>query len=254
LEIEADDGQVYIAKLRASAKTARRLIAEVIAGQIGQIIGLPQPAMVFLEVDGSLATHGLDEEKSAELAASTGLIFGSQKLEGARSMSRRRDPGISPSLAADLVWFDALVLNNDRKWRNPNILQRGDDLWVIDNDSAFSLHHRWAEPAKRRAYQITPAHGRLWWEFREHAVLPWAGSVAEAGERLAALVTPESIARAVAAAPEPWLAAGFPDGCISEPRRAYQELLEARLAHRSDFESLADDLRFHGLCYERPMS
>ena len=44
-------------------------------------------------------------------------------------------------LAADVVWFDALVTNVDRTPRNPNLLVWHGRLWLIDHGAAFFRQH-----------------------------------------------------------------------------------------------------------------
>ena len=40
------------------------------------------------------------------------------------------DPPVDPDLAADIVWFDALVTNVDRTHRNPNLLVWHKRTWL----------------------------------------------------------------------------------------------------------------------------
>ncbi|MGD9712640.1 MAG: HipA family kinase, partial [Thermomicrobiales bacterium] len=193
----------------------------------------------------------LDPEKQEDMHASQGLVFGSLEIPGISSLRRGSDPPITPREAAAIVWFDSLVVNADRKWRNPNILTRANEFWVIDNDSAFHLHHRWADPARRSAYQVSPIDGTTWWAKIEHVLLPWASSIAEAGDELAGRLDATIIANAVDAVPELWFAEGFPDGCTMPPPDAYREFLLHRLTLRRDFEALADHFRLNGTCAER---
>ena len=58
--------------------------------------------------------------------------------------------------ASQVLWFDALVHNVDRTWRNPNLLVWHRDIWLIDHGAALYFHHNWpgtADPkrALRRA-------------------------------------------------------------------------------------------------------
>ena len=43
-----------------------------------------------------------------------------------------------------MLWFDALVENVDRSWRNPNLLRWHRDLWLIDHGPCLYFHHAWA--------------------------------------------------------------------------------------------------------------
>ncbi len=250
--IEASDGQQYVVKLRASEKTARRLIAEVICWSMASVAGIPQPPIALIEVDdtiGGLESIGTD--KATELVESRGLVFGSLQMPGTATLRRGADPPMTAEEAAAIVWFDALVLNADRKWRNPNILTKEGRYWVIDNDSAFNLHHRWAEPAKRSPYLISPVSGLTWWQKNDNVLLPWASSVADAGDEMVRRIDDRVIDDAVSAVPDTWFADGFPQGSIMEPADAYREFLWNRLRLRRDFEANADDARRHGACLER---
>ena len=86
-----------------------------------------------------------------------------------------------PELAAAIVWFDALVTNVDRTVRNTNMLQWHDRLWLIDHGAALYFHHdarRDRDTSGHRSPQIA-----------EHVLVPYAGSIRAADERLAPLVT-----------------------------------------------------------------
>ena len=161
LIVEAENGQSYVAKLNHTDKTARRLIVEVIAGQIALILGLPQPEIVLLEIDPAVDAPELPQPDREVLDSARGPAFGSQLVPGAKSLRRRRDLVIDPDLAAEIIWFDSLVLNADRKARNPNLLVTGEQIWLIDNDSALRVHHRWANPA-HGLFSLCPENGMLW--------------------------------------------------------------------------------------------
>ncbi len=247
----ADDGFDYVIKLRSIPKTTRRLIAELIAGQIAGALGIPQPPMALVLIESDLAVLDMHPEKTEEIRESVGLVFGSRVVDEVTTLRRTGDCPIPPDAAARIVWFDSLVLNADRKWRNPNILVNDDEYWVIDNDSAFNPHHKWAEPRLWKDYGYSPVSGLQWWPKADHVLLPWASSISVAGDSLAPLVSDEVIKAAVGCVPEAWLVQGFPDGCVIEPRLMYESTLKWRLHTRKDFEHLADVARYEGTCFER---
>jgi hypothetical protein len=251
LIVEAEDGQRYVSKQNSSEKTARRLIVEVIAGHIARVLGLPQPEMVLLEIEPGIEAPEMTPEKRQELETSRGPAFGSRQLPDAVSLRRRRDFRVDPELAASIVWFDSLVLNHDRKDRNPNILIAGDEVWMIDNDSALAIHHRWVDIKRKGAYAICPDSGMDWWDPKDHVLLPLAGPVESAGDRLATRLSQDLIRAIVDQPPEIWIQDGFPKWSVIEPRQMYAELLTHRLTLRRDFEQHADYLRIHGTCKER---
>jgi len=47
-------------------------------------------------------------------------------------------PGVLVQTAAEVLVFDAIVQNPDRRADNPNCLVRGDEIRIIDHELAFS--------------------------------------------------------------------------------------------------------------------
>ena len=128
--VEADDCGTYVVKFRGAAQGARALIAEVIAGELGRLLGLPVPQLVRVEIDPLLARSEPDPEIQATLAASAGVNIGLDYLPGA--LNWEPPFGADAELAAKIVWFDALVTNVDRTAKNPNMLRWHKQLYLID--------------------------------------------------------------------------------------------------------------------------
>ena len=132
-----------------------------------------------------------------------------------------------PELAAAIVWFDALVTNVDRSPRNPNLLVWHGGLWMIDHGAALYVHHSWADP---------DGHARKpFAAIRDHVLLPCAGSILEADERLAPLVTEQLLRAVVELAPLEWMGDGTPEMYVryltrrlEAPRLFAEEAEEAR--------------------------
>src|SRR3546814_5621334 len=59
--IEADDDGMYVMKFRGAGQGAKALVAEVIAGELARLIGLPIPEIVLVEIDPDLRS---EEHKS----------------------------------------------------------------------------------------------------------------------------------------------------------------------------------------------
>ena len=76
-----------------------------------------------------------------------------------------------------MVWFDALVTNVDRTPRNPNLLVWHGRLFLIDHGASFFRQHG-DRPLAETAREGVPM-------LAEHVLLPVAGSLEEADERLA---------------------------------------------------------------------
>lgn len=84
-------------------------------------------------------------------------------------------PAPDPALAADVVWFDALVMNVDRTPLYPGLVLWHRRPWLIDHGAALYAHHTWRDP-ERHARGAFPM-------IRDHILLHFAGSLAEADER-----------------------------------------------------------------------
>ena len=119
-----------------------------------------------------IAASEPDQEIQDLLRASEGLNLAVDFLPGSAGF----DPlgwTADEEFASELLWFDALIQNVDRTWRNPNLLVWHGDIWLIDHGAALYFHHDWprADPAKPfdasqhvlrdRATRLAEAHGKL---------------------------------------------------------------------------------------------
>ncbi len=77
------------------------------------------PDIVFVDLDPQLARTEPDQEIQDLLARSGGLNLGLDYLPGALPFDPAVGPPPPPDLAADIVWFDALVTNVDRTAAEP---------------------------------------------------------------------------------------------------------------------------------------
>ncbi len=216
--VETDDLGTYVVKFRGAGQGPKALVAEVIAAELGRRLGLRVPDLVVVDLDPAMAPREPDQEVQDLLRASGGANLGMDFLPGSLGF----DPlihGPDPALAARIVWFDALIENVDRSWRNPNLLVWHRNLWLIDHGASLYFHHNWprAAQAVRRPYDAT-----------DHALIRFAGDLGEAHDALAPLVTGDLLAEVVALVPDGWLG-----GDNREPaalRAAYVDHLSARLA------------------------
>ena len=146
--VEADDDGLYVLKFRAAGQGVKALVAEVMAGEVARALGLPVPELVLVELDPELGRAEPDPEIQHLLRGSPGLNLGMDFLPGALAYGPEGDAAPSPELAADVVWFDALVTNVDRTPRNPNLLLWHGRLWLIDHGAALYAHHGWHRPGR----------------------------------------------------------------------------------------------------------
>jgi hypothetical protein len=216
--VEADDFGTYVVKFTGAGQGRKTLVAEVVCGELARRLGLRVPRLVTVALDPVLGLGEPDQEVQGLLRSSGGTNLGMDFLSGALGF----DPlafSVSAEEAGRIVWFDALVNNVDRSWRNPNLLRHRGELWLIDHGATMIWHHNWpgAEASAARPYDAS-----------DHALSRFAPQVARAAAELAPLVTEELLAEVTAEIPDAWLAdePGFdtPD----ELRRAYARPLLAR--------------------------
>ena len=95
-----------------------------------------------------------------------------------------------------MLWFDALVGNVDRSWRNPNMLFWHGRLQLIDHGAALTFHHHWpgAPAAVDRPYDASA-----------HALLECEPQVPAADADLAPRVTRALLEDVLAQVPDEWL-------------------------------------------------
>jgi hypothetical protein len=149
-------------------------------------------------------------------------------LPGALPVALPSDPTMTPELCADVVWFDALVMNVDRTPRNPNLIVWHEQMWLIDHGASFFRQHA-GRPLFETARDDVPM-------LSEHVLLPKAGSLSAADDRLAERAL-EAIDATVELVPDSWLGpdpagrradfAAFLRARLEPPRPFIEELSRA---------------------------
>src|SRR5580658_1406323 len=94
--VEADDDGLYVLKFRGAGQGPKALIAELLAGEIGRLAGLPIPEIVFVTLPPDLARTEPDAEIQSLIGACGGLYLSLDYLPGS-------------------VTFDLLVYQPDAK-------------------------------------------------------------------------------------------------------------------------------------------
>ena len=223
--VEASDDGLYVLKFTGAGQGPKALVAEVVAGELARALGFTVPELALVELDPALAQAEPDPEIQDLLDASAGRNVGMDFLPGALPFTPERPP--DAELAADVVWFDALVLNVDRTPRNPNLLRWHGRTWLIDHGAALYFHH---------AAERDEAHARLpFAAVAEHVLLPFAGSILDADARLAPRATDALLAAVVDAVPGEWVGADNPS--------LYADYLRARLSEPREFVAEAERAR-----------
>lgn len=220
--VEADDLGLYVAKFTGTGQGRRALVAEVVAAGIAGLLGITVPRLVLLEVDPVIGRREPDAEVQDLLLASPGVNLGVDYLPGSLGLDPLTWPA-QASTASEIVWFDCLIENVDRTWRNPNLLLWHRQLQLIDHGASLVFHHGWARSAGAadKAYDVA-----------DHVLVQQATRRGVAAAALAPLVTADLLGEVVGLVPDTWLAdeTGFdgPDAV----RAAYVDHFLRRLAAR----------------------
>jgi hypothetical protein len=224
--VEADDEGMYVLKFRGAGQGPKVLIAELIAGELARAIGLPVPEIVLMALDPALSRTEPDPEIQALIQASAGLNLALDYLPG----SVMFDPVVTQpdaQLASRIVWFDAYLTNVDRTARNTNMLMWHRRLWLIDHGAALYFHHSWDDYLTRSQDRFPL--------IKDHVLLPFATSLAEAAAELTAKISPKLIHEIVSQVPDDWLLEQSPFTSCEEHREAYETYLTRRLQGSQPF-------------------
>lgn len=218
--VEADDLGTYVMKFTGAGQGRKTLVAEVICGELGRRLGLRVPALVRMQLDPVIGLAEPDQEVQELLKASGGLNLGMDFLPGSLGFDALAYE-VDPGEAGRVVWFDALINNVDRSWRNPNMLVWHGDLWLIDHGATMIWHHNWpaAQASAAKPYNAS-----------DHALAPFRPDIASAAAALAPKVTPELLAEVTADVPDEWLVDEPGFDSADQLRRAYADALLARAA------------------------
>ena len=206
--VEADNLGTYVMKFRGAGQGPLALVAEIIAGELARRLGLRMPELVLAGLDPRIAASEPDPEIQDLLRASEGLNLGVDFLPGSSGF----DPlgwTAERDFASQVLWFDALVHNVDRTWRNPNLLVWHRNIWLIDHGAALYFHHNWPAADPKRPFDAS-----------EHVLRDRATALGAAHDLLAPQVTADLLREVTALVPPAWFGDRGAD--------AYVEHLEQR--------------------------
>ena len=190
--VEADNLGTYVMKFRGAGQGPLALVAEIIAGELARRLGLRVPELVLAGLDPRIGVSEPDPEIQDLLRASEGLNLGVDFLPGSFGF----DPlgwTAEPEFASQVLWFDALVQNVDRTWRNPNLLVWHRNIWLIDHGAALYFHHNWPTADPKRPFDAA-----------EHVLRDRATALGDAHAVLAPQVTADLLAEVTALVPPEW--------------------------------------------------
>jgi HipA-like kinase len=212
--VEADDLGTYVLKFRGAGQGPKALAAEIIGGELARRLGLRTPDLVLAWLDPRIAAAEPDPEIQDLLRASDGLNVGVDFLPGSAGF----DPAgwrADPDFASRVLWFDALIQNVDRTWRNPNLLVWHGDIWLIDHGSALYFQHNWAT-----ARPLAP------FDARDHVLRGAATRLPAAHQALAPEITPGLLGEVLALVPGEWLGDGRPADYVAHLTERAPRVLE----------------------------
>jgi hypothetical protein len=220
--VDCDGGDTFVVKFRGAGQGPKALIAEALVAQIALALGLTVPEPAIIELGDGFGRSEPDPEIQDVLRQSVGLNFGLRYLAGALAFDPAVDAHLlTPDQAADIVWLDAYTTNVDRTARNTNMLVTGHTVWLIDHGAALFVHHRWAGWSSRIQSPFP--------QIADHVLLPRAGDLAAADERLRPMLHRALVAAAVEALPDEWLVEDDAFPSTVAQREAYVTYLDERL-------------------------
>ena len=178
--VDGDGSEKFVVKFKGAGQGAKALVAEIIVGQLAAHLGLPIPEIVLIDVAEAFGRTERDPEIQDILKGSVGLNVGMTYLDGAFNFNPSSCAEfVTPDLAAEVVWLDALCTNIDRTVRNPNLMVADKRLMLIDHGAALYFHHNWSamdDEKARSGFSMID----------KHVLLPFAGDLKAADERLSA--------------------------------------------------------------------
>ena len=219
--MEADDEGTYVVKYRGAGQGPKALVAELLSGEIGRVLGLPVPEAVLIDVDPAFARLEMDYEIQHLLRGSDGLNYGLDYLPGSITYDPLVPPAPDATFASDVVWFDAFTTNPDRTARNANMLEWHGQVWLIDHGAALFFHHSWADVMTRAEDPFE--------RIEQHVLRPFADDVRTADGRARERLSRSVFEEVVSTIPDGWLELGYADETPDAVRSHYLEYLVKRL-------------------------
>lgn len=132
----------YVVKLKAGIEHGvNGLVAELLSAQLAKFLDIPVPEPALIQVDPAITEVISDQELADKIRNSAGSNYGSRLVTGGFETwpIGKALPMALKQLATEIFAFDALIQNPDRRDDKPNVLWRGDDLYIIDHEMSFSF-------------------------------------------------------------------------------------------------------------------
>lgn len=225
--VKAEDGHVYVVKLRGAAQGLQPLAAEIIAGEIARILRLNVPRIALVEITADFSEGEQDHEIHRLLSWSTGTNVGLEFVSGATMFDPAAEETMQAEMASQIVWFDMFVLNVDRTVKNPNLLQANGQFWLIDHGAALYFHYKWENLEQNIGDQLPG--------LENHVLLPFASDLTAADAAAHDLLSPQIFEQVVSLVPDDLFRQGDGFPSIQEQRSLYVTYLAGRLQRSVNF-------------------
>ena len=168
---ENADGDMFevVVKFRGKEMDTKAQIAELVAAQLADDLGLQVPGAAVVDVPAGFDAIIPERDLAEMVKNSPGSNFGSINLgAGFTTWPPGRNPvGAQRDQAADIFAFDTLIQNPDRRAVNPNLWARSDKLGIYDHEQAFSFLARtiiggtpipWQAAQQPKSFQFLEQH------------------------------------------------------------------------------------------------
>ena len=151
-DLDGNSAGEFVVKLRRGMDSGVvGLTCELLSSLLAEKLGLPTPNPAVVEIDPAIGEllGARDAEMARIIRNSGGLNFGSEVLVGGYGVwpINKSVPASLKPLACEMLCFDALIQNPDRKVNNPNFLWKAEEIFLIDHELAFSFLYQIGERA-----------------------------------------------------------------------------------------------------------
>lgn len=141
-EEEEGSPEEVVVKLRAGIETKEMgSTSEVMASLFARDLDLPVPTPRLVEIESGFDQAIAEVEFARRIRESVGWNFGSTKIAaGFTTWPRGKQiPLLLRQLAAEIFVFDTVIQNPNRRKGNPNILWKGDELYIYDHEMSLTF-------------------------------------------------------------------------------------------------------------------
>jgi hypothetical protein len=140
-DMDGEPAGEYVVKFRTKVRGGPTgLLFECVAAQLAIRLGLHTPSPAIVLLDPALADATPDQRVSGKIRENLGVNYGCCFLAGYNTWYVDGPVPLSLRQAAcEIMAFDALIDNGDRRREKPNLLWKGEEIFVIDHELAFSF-------------------------------------------------------------------------------------------------------------------